>query len=235
MNTLSEEIESIRAAGRFDFYGIADLGKYSEPLAAYGYPLAGDFSRAISIGVVLSHPIVDKISVDPPFPAIGLYRHFCYDVVNQKIDSMLLRIAGVVSAQGYDALPIPASGVTDPSRLFGSFSHKAAAHLSGLGWLGKNCLLINESAGPRARWGTVLTNAPLSPTGKPAGNKCGTCDVCVTSCPAGAFTGVEFNMEEKREVRYDAFKCDRYLSEREISTGYRVCGVCLAVCPFGKR
>lgn len=235
MIILPEEIETIRAAIHFDFFGIADLRNFSEPLAAYGYPLAGNFSRAISIGIILSHPIVDMISVDPPFPAIELYRYFCYDVVNQRIDSILLRIAEVLSEKGYDALPIPASGTTDQSRLFGSFSHKAAAYLSGLGWVGKNCLLINESSGPRARWGTMLTNAPFTSTGKPADRKCGMCDICVTSCPAGAFTGVEFNMEEKRDVRYDAFKCDRYLSQREKSTGYRVCGVCLAVCPFGMR
>ena len=235
MMTLSEEIENIIKTDKFNFYGIGDLTNYSERLMDYGYPITKDYVRSISIGLSLSNPIVDKMTLDPQFPAVELYRHFCYDVVNQRIDNILLKIAEVLSGQGYESLPIPATGATDGSRLYGSFSHKAAAYISGLGWIGKSCLLINESVGPRARWGTVLTNAPLSPSGKPLDENCGDCDICVRKCPAGAFTGYKFNMQDKREVRYDAFKCDKYLSDREKSTGYRVCGICVQVCPCGKK
>jgi epoxyqueuosine reductase QueG len=231
---LSEEIENIIKSDHFTFFGIAGLSDYSEQLIDYGYPLARDFSRSISIGLALSDTIVDKLTVEPQFPAVELYRHFCYDVVNQRIDRILTRIAEVLSGKGYESLPVPASGATDKKRLYGPFSHKAAAYLSGQGWIGKSCLLINEAVGPRARWGTVLTDAPLPTTGKPLDENCGNCDICVKKCPAGAFTGNTFNIRDKREIRYDAFKCDKYLSQREQSTGYRVCGICLAVCPYGK-
>ena len=235
MMKLSEEIENIIKTDNFNFYGIGDLTNYSERLMDYGYPITKDYVRSISIGLSLSNPIVDKMTLDPQFPAVELYRHFCYDVVNQRIDNILLKIAEVLSGQGYESLPIPATGATDGSRLYGSFSHKAAAYISGLGWIGKSCLLINESVGPRARWGTVLTNAPLSTTGKPLDENCGDCDICVKKCPAGAFTGYKFSMQDKREIRYDVFKCDKYLSHREKSTGHRVCGICIQVCPYGKK
>ena len=233
MTNLSWEIEQLVSADHFDFYGIGDLSNDSERLTEYGYPLVRDYSRTISIGLALSDQIVDMLAVDPPFPAVALYRHFCYDMVNQRLDGMLLRIADYLSRQGYVSLPIPATGVTDPSRLFGTFSHKAAARMSGLGWIGKSSLLINGSVGPRARWGTVLTNAPLAPTGTPLDQHCGTCDICVQKCPVHAFTGVEFKAKDGRAVRYDAFRCDEYLTEREKATGYRVCGICVKVCPFG--
>jgi epoxyqueuosine reductase QueG len=233
MTNLSQEIVKLLSTDSIDFYGIGYLSNDSERLTEYGYPLAGEYSRTVSIGLALSNRIVDMLTFDPPFPAVELYRHFCYDVVNRRIDGMLLRIADFLSRKGYESLPVPATGVTDKSRLFGTFSHKAAARLSGLGWIGKSSLLINGSVGPRARWGTVLTNAPLAPTGKPSDQQCGTCDVCVIKCPAHAFTGTEFRVGDDREVRYDAFACDEYLTAREKATGYRVCGICVKVCPFG--
>ena len=45
------------------------------------------------------------------------------------------------------------------------FSNKLAAHLAGLGWIGKSCLLITPQVGPRVRWVSVLTEAPLALTG----------------------------------------------------------------------
>ena len=235
MLQLSSEIKNIVESENFGFFGIGNLDDYSVQLMDYGYEIAEGYKRSISIGLALSNAIVDELIPDSQFPTIELYRHFCYDLVNQRIDNTLLKISEILSKNGYDSLPIPASKATDKQRLFGSFSHKAAAYISGLGWIGKSCLLITESAGPRVRWGTILTNAPLSPTGKPTEKNCGSCNVCVQNCPAEAFTGAKFNTEEKREVRYDAYKCDAYLSEREKKNGLRVCGICIQVCPFGKK
>lgn len=105
---------------------------------------------------------------------------------------------------------------------------------SGQGWIGKSCLLIHKSVGPRARWGTILTNEQLDVTGEPIDNKCNNCDIFVQSCPAGAFSGKNFDINDNREIRYDVFKCDDYLSQMKEKTGYRVCGLCVKVCPYGK-
>jgi epoxyqueuosine reductase QueG len=115
------------------------------------------------------------------------------------------------------------------------FSHKMAAHLAGLGWIGKSCLLITPQVGPRVRWVSVLTDAPLEVTGEPMVEQCGSCQECVEICPVQAFTGRPFREEEPREMRYDAGKCDRYFRKMKEKNGdLAICGLCLYVCPHGR-
>jgi epoxyqueuosine reductase len=230
-----DEIRKITVDKNISFIGIGNLDDYSGQLSQYGYPVSKNYSRSISIGIPLINTIVDRLGEKSDISTIKLYRHFCYDLLNLKIDMVLVKIAALLHQAGYDALPIQASKTVDRLRLFGLISHKAAAYIAGLGWIGKSCLLIHEHVGPRARWGTVLTNAPLGITGRPVEDKCRNCNVCVKSCPAGAFSGKNFNMHDKREIRYDAHKCDVYLSQMEEKTGYRVCGICIKVCPYGQN
>ncbi len=121
------------------------------------------------------------------------------------------------------------------SRYIPAISHKLAAHLAGLGWIGKSCLLITPEAGPRVRWATVLTDAPLQHTGNAMTEQCGDCQECVKVCPVGAFTGRPFQEDELREVRYDARRCEGYHKDLEKKMGVGVCGMCLHVCPYGMR
>ncbi len=116
-----------------------------------------------------------------------------------------------------------------------SFSHKLAANMAGLGWIRKSCLLITPEAGPRVRWTTILTNAPLKPTGKPIDDGCGECTDCVDTCPVSAFSGKPFKIDENREVRYDARKCEEYHEIMEESGKIPVCGLCIYNCPKGMK
>ena len=84
------------------------------------------------------------------------------------------------------------------------------------------------------RFVTILTNAPLQPTGQPMSERCGDCPECVDVCPVNAFTGRAFLEDEPREARYDARKCDRYFKVLEEMMGVAVCGMYLYVCPYGK-
>lgn len=106
--------------------------------------------RAISIGVALIDPIVEGLAERSDRAVAMEYRHHAYDVVNDLLDSISLRLANSLQRQSCRALPIPASkqAVVD-SRITAVFSHKLAAHLAGLGWIGKSCLLITPEAGPR--------------------------------------------------------------------------------------
>jgi epoxyqueuosine reductase QueG len=115
----------------------------------------------------------------------------------------------------------------------GAFSHKKAAHLSGLGWIGKSCLLITPEAGPRIRFASIQTDAPLEPTGTALEDRCGSCTKCVDICPVKAFTGRAYVAGEPREYRYDVFKCDRYISKLREKNEWAVCGMCVYICPFG--
>jgi epoxyqueuosine reductase QueG len=50
-----------------------------------------------------------------------------------------------------------------------------------------------------------------------------------------AFTGRNFNETEKRELRYDAKKCHDYFNEMKNKGQISVCGLCLYVCPYGRK
>ena len=149
-----------------DFYGIADLSPAYDFVLNQVGPDVASYPRAISIGIALLHSIVDQLPRRDGRDAATSYKHHAYDVVNQGLDLITLRLSGILQHEGYSALPVPASGRLAGDVIRALFSHKTAAHLAGLGWIGKSCLLITPEAGPRVRWATVLTDAPLQPTGQ---------------------------------------------------------------------
>jgi len=217
-----------------DYFGVADLSSAHEFILAQGGDRVARYPRAVTIGMVLQDSLVDLLPDKDPAGAI-VYRHNSYDVVNQMLDQISVRVANELQRAGYSAFPVPASKRTDDEHICGIFSQKLAAHLAGLGWIGKSCLLITPDHGPRVRWVTVLTDAPLLPTGSPLEQQCGKCTACVDICPQQAFTGRAFCEDEPREARYDAAACDRYFKELEKSRGVGVCGLCLYVCPHGRK
>jgi epoxyqueuosine reductase QueG len=165
----------------------------------------------------------------------ALYRHNSYDIVNTALDGMALQTANTIQREGYRALPVPASKRASDEKIAGIFSQKLAAHLAGLGWIGKSCLLVTPDHGPRVRWIAVLTDAPLTRTGTPMESRCGKCTECVDICPAHAFTGRPFHADEPREARFDAASCDRYFKDLEKSGRPAACGMCLYICPHGRK
>ncbi len=217
-----------------DFYGIADTAPARDFIFQQGGDIAGSYPRAISIGIALLNPIVDQLPRRFEMGVAVSYRHHAYDAINDRLDSIASRLGSLLQNEGYRAYPIPASKRADDERICAVFSHKLAAHLAGLGWIGKSCLLVTPEAGPRVRLATVLTDAPLKPTGHAMESRCGDCRECVDVCPVGAFTGRPFLEAEPREARYDARRCEQYHQELERKNGVGVCGMCLYICPFGK-
>ena len=166
------------------------------------------------------------------------YIHHIYNVVNQRLDQAAFSVTGYLMGKGYRAFPVPASQVLSYETYTGLAPHKTAAHLSGLGWIGKSALLVTRNYGPRVRFATVYTDAPL-PAGTPHKSLCGKCRLCVDACPAGAFTGEAFSEDKPRSYIYDAGACNAYMKERRLSLlGKHVfggnCGLCVQSCHFGK-
>lgn len=157
-----------------------------------------------------------------------------YNSENANLDRTALLVAEHIQEAGFKAYPIPASQTVNTRKLAGAFSHKLAADLSGLGWIGKRCLLITPSYGPRVRLATVLTDVPLE-TGEPLPNGCRECRKCIDICPAKAFTGAPFNSMEPRDMRFKAHLCKDYTDRREHFMGEGLCSLCVYVCPFGSR
>lgn len=231
---LYDRIERLARDQYVDFFGIADLELAHDFIFVQGGEQVASYPRAISIGIALLDPVVNQLPKRSEKPAAIEYRHHAYDIVNDRLDIIASQLSSVLQQEGYRAYPVPASKRADDERICAFFSHKLAAHLAGLGWIGKSCLLITPDAGPRVRFATVLTDAPLEPTGQPMQERCGDCRECVDICPVGAFTGRPFDEREPREARYDARRCAQYHQELEKRNGVGVCGMCLYVCPFGR-
>ncbi len=233
MDTYEKIVAATTAAG-CDYVGVADLAPAREFIADQGGEFVASFPKAVSIGIVLSHAIVDQLPNRAERAVAVSYRSHAYTVINQRLDLIASQVAGVLQRDGHQAFPVPASERCDDERICAVFSHKLAAHLAGHGWIGKSCLLITPEAGPRVRWIAVLTDAPLAPTGEPMAERCGDCRQCVDICPVQAYTGRAFRADEPRRARYDAAKCAAYLNPQG-GVPFRVCGMCLYICPHGRK
>lgn len=221
--------------GGYDYFGIADLGPARHAMMSQGGLDVEKYPRAVSIGVALMDDIVDLLPRNQERWAAVTYRSHSYDVINARLDQMGSRVASEIQRAGFRALPLPASLRVDDERICALFSHKMAAHLAGLGWIGKSCLLVTPDHGPRVRWVSVLTDAPLTPTGQAMEQRCGECMECANACPASAILGRNFVEQEPREARMDARKCERFYDEMEAQGKVAVCGMCLYICPKGRK
>lgn len=229
---LTLKLESLAKDMGTTHFGIADLTPARERISEQGGEFLAQFPRAISHGFVLTDGIVNTLVHHKNIPALHTYRHYVYQILNPRLDSISLTLAQTLDRAGFQAYVVPASQTVDRTRLVGVFSHKLAAHLAGLGWIGKSALLITPEHGPRVRWGTVLTDALLQ-AGTPMDERCRDCNECVKACPAHAPTGQAFDQPRPRSEIFAAEACDRYLRERE--TFFRVCGMCVYICPFGTQ
>jgi len=110
------------------------------------------------------------------------------------------------------------------------------AEKSGLGWIGKHTLLINQHAGSWFFLGEIYTNLPLPVNQKRQQNRCGDCRACLHVCPTDAFP---------EPYVLDARRCISYLTienkgpiplEFREPMGNRVfgCDDCQAICPWNK-
>lgn len=217
-----------------DFFGVADISQAVDFIRSQGGEKIASYPTALSIGISLLDTIVDQLPNRIDTSVVIEYRHHAYDVINERLDNIASRLCSLLQKEGYRAFPVPASKRADDERICAVFSHKLAARLAGLGWIGKSCLLVTPEAGPRVRWVTVLTDALMKPADAYMEERCGDCRECVDICPVNAFTGRPFRENEPREARYDARKCDMYHKELGKKMGVGVCGMCLYVCPYGR-
>ncbi len=234
---LTGDLGRIAAEAGADLFGVADLAPARAFIEEQGGPFVAAFPRSVSVGMRLSPAMVEQVLDHKSAPLIRNYRHYVYQIVNPELDRVCAAICRRLVRAGYRAYLVPASDTVDKERLCGVFSHKVAAHLAGLGYIGKACLLVTEKYGARVRFGTVLTDAPLEIANSLSHEErarirkgCGECNRCVEVCPAHAYTGVEFRPEDPRDVRFKAHLCDRYMEHREKTPGTRACAMCISAC-----
>jgi epoxyqueuosine reductase len=236
MAGLIATIHSIADRFGTDYLGIADMTPIMEAAVAQGGEMLRPYPRCVVAGVAMFDSIVDMLPRAREDCAVSMsYLHHSYEVLNRRLDLIASTIAGEIQAWGYSAFPMAASKRVDDERICAIFSHKMGARQAGLGWIGKSCMLITPDRGPRVRWVTVLTDAPLMPTGKPMEQQCGDCTECVKACPVQAYTGRNYAAGEPREMRFDARKCQEFLAIKGAGMPEKACGMCVYACPYGKK
>ena len=220
-----QELKNILKANGATMVGFSDLGEK----APAEFP---HLRYAVTIIRRLSDTVVDTINGKPTI----MYFHH-YRTTNTKLDLLALDAVDFIEAQGYSALPIAASQSTntDKDAYRGVFSHKTAAVLAGLGFIGKNALFITPEYGSKIRLATVLTDMPLSPEFPVMTRGCGSCEICKNACPAKAITGNNYAYGEARDTVLDARRCSEHMKTyKDIGRG-AVCGICMRVCPYNQK
>lgn len=108
------------------------------------------------------------------------------------------------------------------------------AHRAGLGWFGKNTMLINSQRGSWFLLGFLLTSIELEPDA-PALGGCGTCRKCIEACPTGAIVRVDdrWQVDARRCISYLTIENPEHSDER-IGDWTFGCDVCQEVCPFNE-
>jgi epoxyqueuosine reductase len=231
--SLQAQLEQIAEEQGADLFGVADLAIARDFVRNQGGEHLEKFPKAISVGVRLLDAIIDELDRHEDRAVIFTYKRL-YNSVNSRLDHIGLSLARRIQEEGYQAYPVPASQTIDSNKLIGAISHKLVANLAGLGWIGKSCLLITPNYGPRVRFSTILTDAPLE-TGHSINENCKDCRACIDICPVKAFTGASFNPSEPRETRFNAHLCDAYMKKRREELGEDLCGLCVYICPHGRR
>ncbi len=172
---LNQQLHNLASINGVDYFGVADLSQAYTAILEQGGNFIAGFPFSISIGISLLNSIVELLPQRNEKAVRVSYSHHAYDIVNLRLDIAASIISGHLQQSGFRALPIPSSKRVDNDRICASFSHKLGANLAGLGWIGKSCLFITPEYGPRVRWATILTDAPLESTGEMRQEQCKDC------------------------------------------------------------
>ena len=200
-----EHLKKIALDNGFNLFGVADISNIRSEFSL-DKTSKKNFHRGISLGKSLLDAIMDEIRDKPT----SLYYHH-YRQLNFFLD----RGAFLIASE---------SQIIDWKKQQSHVSHKKIGCLAGLGWIGRNNLLVNPELGSRFRMVTILTDMPLR-VDNPIEKNCGQCHQCIPVCPAQAI--------DEDPKKFDHWACFEKLKEFRNSgvVGQYICGVCIKACP----
>ncbi|OGO04637.1 MAG: hypothetical protein A2Y60_05635 [Chloroflexi bacterium RBG_13_54_9] len=221
----------------FDLVGVASASDPQFDIAPQGHKPTEWLSDARSV-VVGGKKVLAEILQTTPSPIYSKH----YDQLNEWLNEAGYQLSRFLQELGYKAMWFPES---DPYTYFveqrragmeaysPSFCHIHSAVAAGLGVRGKVGVVLTPQFGPRQRWMTVITTAPLAPDPKFEEELCleriapGSCgDQCVEICKTQGSAALRPWPEEGG---VDMYKCNWGRSKaRGLS-----CGMCISVCPVG--
>ncbi|MDX1284813.1 MAG: 4Fe-4S dicluster domain-containing protein [Draconibacterium sp.] len=187
------------------------------------------FPNSILFGIVLSPWYLATVSKTPDYVKRMVKSKQIEDdefhVTELKTDAMADFLADYINQKGFSAYSqseknLEDTGSYDPVYQTTPLPHKTIALLAGLGWIGKNNLLVTEEYGSAISMCTVLTDAPLKSLSKQImKSKCGECNLCIKVCKSDSLSGKSWTKGIIREEILNIRTCTTCLN-------------CMVVCPW---
>lgn len=191
---------------------------------------AFDFPNAICMGTELPLETVREARNGPSADLRESYK-----VVNKRMMGAAAGVVEKLKAAGYNGRIIHPAERPDPENLMGPVSLKSIARVCGLGWIGKNGLVITDEFGARQRFLAILTDMPLTETPQLRECECGECRECIEHCAMKVLKDQDQFTDHppSRDSTIDWQRCGRYENKLigDGSKPERACGKCMAFCP----
>jgi len=111
------------------------------------------------------------------------------------------------------------------------------ARLAGMGWIGKNTMLINRALGSFTVLGALLVDRDLVADDPHVADHCGTCTRCLDACPTDAFVSA-YQLDARRCISYWTIEHKGTIAEEfagELHGWVFGCDVCQDVCPWNRK
>ena len=264
----SEELKEVIWKAGAHLVGVAPAKRFvGAPEGRKPFDYVSNAESVVVVGFRIPLSIIRTI---PSFFYESAHHHF-----NNELRSLVYKVASYLEEEGFDTFPV---GPEEPDyvrevkvlsekprprvKMLASFSHRHGAVLAGLGEFTPASYVVVPKFGPRVRFASIITSAPLEPDPLLKdeftwGSICkpDKCDfACIKACPAKALPG---------DGSVDHFKCRSYRGPRVYTLDYfkkieelhakkiplhmiknvlpsnyvspvaQVCGICLKACPIG--
>jgi epoxyqueuosine reductase len=148
-----------------------------------------------------------------------------HKLIRKRLQQLAERISQQIGPFGYRAF-VDSAPVLE----------KAIAEQAGLGWIGKNTLVLNRKAGSYFFLGELFVDLPLPVDAPHASEHCGRCTACMDICPTAAFVG-PYVLDARRCISYLTIELKGSIPEElRAPIGNRVfgCDDCQIVCPWNR-
>ncbi len=168
--------------------------------------------------------------VEPPKDSqCFIASYACYEDYHTVMKNMLRRLADFITAAIGEKTDFKTCVDSVP------ILERAYGRNAGLGFIGKNRMLINPAYGSRLFLGELITTAPLKPD-TPIEGSCGSCNKCLEACPTAALTAE--GIDCRRCLSYHTIENKGQIPPEFVALtkrGIFGCDRCVDVCPFNQK